>query len=45
MFALQSDQYTHQRQPATVGVFGFAYYFYFKGHMTLERALPGRRKS
>jgi hypothetical protein len=33
------------KQPAYVGFYGFAYYFYFKGHRTLERALPGSRKT
>lgn len=33
------------KKPAYVGYYGFAYYFYFKGYSTLERAQPGSRKT
>ena len=49
-FVMRSDsagqsQYKNEPAPARGLSYVFAYYFYFKGYTTLERALPGSRKT
>jgi hypothetical protein len=45
MQSVGQSQYTNYKQPALVGSFDYAYYFYFKGVSPLERSLSGTRKS
>ena len=45
MRSVPEVQSKYENEPTSVGYVVFAYYFYFSGHTTLERALPGNRKT
>ena len=45
MRSIRAEQYEVSKQPANVGFYAFAYYFYFKGNGPLKRLVPGKWKS